>query len=296
MADVWEVRVPATSANLGPGFDCLGVALGMHLRIRVTPSKSVQISGVGPPRPPGRNLTFKAYQAAFRSLALDPPPMHFETVEAYPSARGMGASASAIVAGLAAARAVGGLPLSDRELGALAIAIEGHADNVLPALFGGLVLATGPSGDDPPWMRFEPTPAIAPLVLVARRGLRTSEARKVLPDVVSRSDAVANASATAALVAILSGRGAGGAGALLAATEDRLHEPFRLPLMPETQRLHTELRHRGVATAMSGAGPSLVCLVETGRLAETRGLADRLLPGGWQVLAPGWDPEGARVT
>ncbi|MGH2689496.1 MAG: homoserine kinase, partial [Actinomycetota bacterium] len=188
MADVWEVRVPATSANVGPGFDCLGLALGMHLHIRVTPSERVEITGVGPPRPPGRNLTFKAYQAAFRSLALDPPPMHFETVEAYPSARGMGASASAIVAGLAAARAVGGLPLSDRELGALAIAIEGHADNVLPALFGGLVLATGPSGDEPPWMRFEPTPAIAPLVLVARRGLRTSEARKVLPDAVPRSD------------------------------------------------------------------------------------------------------------
>lgn len=294
MADEWEVRVPATSANLGPGFDCLGLALGMHLRIRVTPSDVVQISGVGPPRPAGRNLTFKSYQAAFRSLGQQPPPMRFETMETYPSARGMGASASAIVAGLAAARAVADLPLSDRELGALAIAIEGHADNVLPALFGGLLLATGPSGDGPPWMRFEPTPAIAPLVLVARKGLRTSEARKVLPDVVPRSDAVANASATAALVAILSGqerpRG------LLAATEDRLHEPFRLPLMPETQRLHTELRERGVATALSGAGPSLVCLVDAHALDETRALVQRLLPDGWQVLTPGWDLEGAHVT
>lgn len=296
MGDVWEVRVPATSANLGPGFDCLGLALGMHLHIRVTPAARVEISGVGPPRPPGRNLTFKAYEAAFRSLALDPPPMRFETVETYPSARGMGASASAIVAGLAAARAVGGLPLSDREVGALAIAIEGHADNVLPALFGGLVLATGPSGDEPPWVRFEPTAGIAPIVLVARKGLRTSEARKVLPDTVSRSDAVANASATAALVAILSGGSGGGPGALLAATEDRLHEPFRLPLMPETQRLHAELRRRGVATAMSGAGPSLVCLVEAARLDEARALAERLLPAGWQALAPGWDLEGARVA
>jgi homoserine kinase len=143
-------------------------------------------------------------------------------------------------------------------------------------------------------MRFEPAPSIVPLVLVARRGLRTSEARRVLPDVVPRGDAVHNAAATAALVAILSGQEP--ADGLLFATEDRLHEPYRLPLMPETRDLHTRLRERGVATALSGAGPSLVCLVEAGRLDQTQAVVARLLPQGWQVLAPGWDLEGARVA
>jgi homoserine kinase len=309
--DRCEVRVPATSANLGPGFDCLGLALGTYLHIAVTPSREVEIAGVGPPRPPSRNLTFKSYAAAFRSFGQEPPPLRFETIETYPSARGMGASASAIVAGLVLARAVGGLALSDRELAGLAVAIEGHADNVLPALFGGLVLATGASPEagrpsspeagrpsspevpDVPWMRFEPPGAVSPLVLVARRGLRTSEARRVLPDVVPRADAVANASATGALVAILSG--AAPPGGLLYATGDRLHEPYRLPLMPETRELHARLRERGIATALSGAGPSLLCLVEAARLEEAQAAAEALMPYGWQVLAPGWDVEGARV-
>lgn len=311
MGDRWEVRVPATSANLGPGFDCLGLALGTYLRIAASPARQVEIAGVGPPRPPGRNLTFKAYAAAFRSFGQEPPPMRFETVETYPSARGMGASASAIVAGLALARAAGGLDISDRELAGLAVAIEGHADNVLPALFGGLVLATGAASeagptspgagrlqDDVPWMRFEPPAAIAPLVLVARRGLRTSEARRVLPDVVPRADAVANASATGALVAILSGAASPGSlmRPLLHATGDRLHEPYRLPLMPETRDLHARLRAQGIATALSGAGPSLLCLVEASSLDQTRELVAALLPEGWQVLAPAWDLDGARVA
>ncbi|HEY8203027.1 MAG TPA: hypothetical protein VII47_16960, partial [Actinomycetota bacterium] len=282
------------------------------------------------------------------SFGQEPPPMRFETVEAYPSARGMGASASAIVAGLVLARAAGGLPLPDRDLAGLGVAIEGHADNVLPALFGGLVLATGvqggsrppermdpvggdqaadslarrssaagrtgswvsksaasaarapsspagaPDGEGVPWMRFEPPAAIAPVVLVARRGLRTSEARRVLPDVVPRADAVANASATGALVAILSG--AAPPGGLLHATEDRLHEPYRLPLMPETRELHRHLRACGIATALSGAGPSLVCLAEAAGLDRTLAVVAGALPEGWQVLTPGWDLEGACIV
>jgi homoserine kinase len=309
VGDGVEVRVPATSANLGPGFDCLGLALGAYLRIAATPSRQVEIAGVGPPRPPGRNLTVKSYAAAFRSFGQEPPPMRFETLETYPSARGLGASASAIVAGLALARAAGGLALPDREVAGLAVAIEGHADNVLPALFGGLVLATGSSpvtgglsspaaggaaSPGVPWMRFEPPAAVSPLVAVARRGFRTSEARRVLPDVVPRADAVANASATGALVAILSG--AASPDGLLHATGDRLHEPYRLPLMPETRELHTRLREGGIATALSGAGPSLLCLIETARLDEMRAVVEALLPEGWQVLAPGWDVEGARVV
>jgi homoserine kinase len=143
-------------------------------------------------------------------------------------------------------------------------------------------------------MRFEPPAAITPLVLVARSGLRTSEARRVLPDVVPRVDAVANASATGALVAILSG--AAPPRGLLHATADRLHEPYRLPLMPETRELHRHLRDHGIATALSGAGPSLVCLADAAGLDRVRAIVAAALPQGWQVLTPGWDTEGARLV
>lgn len=283
-----EVRVPATVANLGPGFDCLGVAVGIHVRIRFTPSDAVEITGKGPVRPPESNLTHRAFVSAFAAAGREAPPVRIETIEVYPSARGMGASASAIVAGCVAARAIGDLPMADDELAGLAVRIEGHSDNVVPALFGGLVLASRDG-----WMRFEPSSAISPLILVASEKFKTEEARRVLPVDVPRSDAVANAAATAALVAVLTGLEP--PDALMLATEDRIHEPYRLPLMPPTLDLHQAVRAEGIACALAGAGPSLICLVESGRLGEAEGLARKLAPDGWEVLTPGWDLAGAQV-
>lgn len=283
-----EILVPATVANLGPGFDCLGVALGIHLRLRVTGSDKPEVAGEGPVRPVSENLTHRAFSSAFAAVDQEAPPVRVETLETYPSARGMGASASAIVAGLVAAREVGDLRLTDVDLAQLAVRIEGHADNVLPAFIGGLVLVAKDG-----WMRFEPSQAIQPLILVAREKFKTAEARRVLPAEIPRSDAVANAAAAAALVASLTGGQP--PDALLLATEDRAHEPYRLPLMPETLDLHQALRGKGVPTALAGAGPSLICLVEADRREEVAGLAHDLVPQGWEVLQPGWDLAGAQI-
>ncbi|GAC1361954.1 MAG: homoserine kinase [Actinomycetota bacterium] len=287
-----RVRVPATVANLGPGFDCLGVALGTYLELRVSRLSALdraEIAGGDPSIPLAEDLTHIAFLRAFALAGKAAPPVRIEVVTAYPRARGMGSSASAIVAGLVAARALGDLGLSDRELAELAVEIEGHPDNVLPALLGGLVLAAGRG-----WMRFKPTPAVAPIVLVARERFATSQSRRVLPATVSRADAVANAGATAALVAVLGGlTGVASPAALMTATADRLHEPYRLPLLVETLELHSKLRAAGVAAALAGAGPSLVCLVAAADFDDVLALAQGLLPSGWAALAPGWDLDGA---
>lgn len=283
-----EVRVPATVANIGPGFDCLGVALGRHLKIRFTSSDRVEVTGKGKPRPPESNLTFQAFRAAFQKSGSSPPAVTIETLDLYPSARGLGASASAIIAGLVAARQIGDLAMDDHLLIELATGIEGHSDNVLPALFGGLVL-NAPNG----WMRFEPAHEVAPVILVAPQRFRTEEARAVLPKEVPREDAVANAAATAALVAALTGNEP--AAALMLATEDRLHEPYRLRLMPETLDLQQAMRGEGIACALAGAGPSLICLVEASRLEEAVEAAGKHAKEGWETLTPGWDLSGAQI-
>lgn len=283
-----EVRVPATVANLGPGFDCLGVALGLHLTVRFKSSDTDQITGKGRIRSLPDNLTYRAFTSAFEAAGVAAPKVNIEMAEIYPSARGLGASASAIVAGLAGARAVGDIGLEDSVLARLAIGIEGHGDNVLPALFGGLVLNSSEG-----WMRFEPSSEISPMVFVAREGFKTSAARRVLPADVPRADAVANAAATAALVAVLNGSGP--VESLLLATEDRLHEPYRLPLMPESMDLHSALRKKGIPTALSGAGPSLISLVPLSVFDETLQTAMQMVPSGWQVLTPGWDLTGAQI-
>lgn len=283
-----EVRVPATVANLGPGFDCLGAAIATYLRIKVSGSDKPEVAGEGPLRPVSENLTHRAFTSGYAAVDQEAPPVRVETLEAYPSARGLGASASAIVAGLVSARHIGELDLSDADLGRLAVRIEGHADNVLPALFGGLVLSAQDG-----WVRFEPVNEITPLVLIARDKFKTQEARLVLPAEVPRADAVANSAATATLIAVLTGQQP--AEALLVATEDRIHEPYRLPLMPETLDLHAALRGKGIPTALAGAGPSLVCLIASDRRAEALDLAQDLVPEGWQVLLADWDLHGAQV-
>ncbi|MGH2812869.1 MAG: homoserine kinase [Actinomycetota bacterium] len=281
-----EVKVPATVANLGPGFDCLGAAVGIWLRVRLARSDATEIAGDGTPLP--RNLIHRGWLAAHEEAGVEAPPVKIEVAEAYPSARGMGASASAIVAGLVGARHFSELAVTDADLARLAIAIEGHSDNVLSALFGGLVLSSGEG-----WMRFTPVETIAPVILVAREKSKTEESRLILPAEVPRADAVANVAATAGLLGVLTG--AQPPDALLVATEDRLHEPYRLPHLQETLDLHVALRSKGVAAALAGAGPSIVCLVEGDRVTETAGLAKEIVPPGWQVLTPAWDLVGAQV-
>ena len=283
-----DVRVPATVANLGPGFDCLGVAVGVHLELSISLADKVEIVGGDPSIPVEDDLTLRAFVSAYAAVGQEAPPVRIEVLAAYPQGRGLGASAAAIVGGLVAARAAGDLDVADSELARLAIRIEGHADNVLPALFGGLVLASADG-----WIRFTPAPGVLPFVLVAPDRSVTAESRRTLPGEVPRADAVANAAATATLVAVLNG--VEDPAALMMGTADRIHEPYRLPLLPETLDLHQGLRAKGVAAALSGAGPSVVCLSPSDAIEDAVAFARTLLPRGWEVIVPGWDVQGAQV-
>jgi len=285
-----RVRVPATSANLGPGFDALGVALALHddVTARVTAGGYVvQVGGEGAGELPGNeeHLVVRAMLATFDELGARPPGLSVQCVNRIPQARGLGSSSAAIVAGVQLARglAVDG-PARLDEAGALRIAaeMEGHPDNVAPCLLGGFTIAwVEASGARA--VRLEPAAGVHPTVFVpAERGL-TAVARAALPLSVPHADAARNAGRAALLVHALTADPS----LLLAGTEDRLHQNYRAAGMPATSALVTALRAAGVAAVVSGAGPAVLALSP---------VPERFDAGrGWEVRGLGIDGTGAQV-
>ena len=268
------VRVPATSANLGPGFDTLGLALGLHdsVEARVTGSGvDIEVTGEGAADLADAregHLIIRAMRVAFDDLDIaQPAGLALRCVNRIPHGRGLGSSAAAIVAGLLAARALAGAGTDPAEVLPLASMLEGHPDNVAPCLFGGLTIAwmAGPAGSLPAAraIRLDPHPDVHPVLFVAPAPVSTKVARGLLPPTVPHADAAANAGRAALLIAALTARPE----ALLDGTEDRLHQDYRAPAMPRSHELVTRLRAAGVPAVVSGAGPSVLALLagEPGR-------------------------------
>jgi homoserine kinase len=211
-----------------------------------------------------------------------------------PLASGLGSSAAAVVGGLYAARAVTGRNVSQTEMVKLAVDIEGHPDNILPALLGGLVVCYKDDASDFKYFRLEPSDRLVPILAVPSKGFSTAEARRALPDDVAFSDAQFTASRAALLVAaMMSGAGTE---VLADAMNDRLHEPHRLKLMPETMAVHSELRAAGLAVALAGAGPSLLIVTprpEAATRAEQIRRVCRAREAGWRVFVSEWEDRGA---
>ena len=254
------VRVPATSANLGPGFDALGLALTLHdeVEARVTDAGlSIEISGEGAElADAGENhLVVRAMRAAFGALGGQPPGIALRCVNRIPHGRGLGSSAAAIIAGILAAR---GLATSSEDLNVLALAteLEGHPDNVAACLYGGLTVAWLADGT-PRAVRLSPVTGIVPVAVIASEPVRTEVARGLLPPAVPHADATLNAGRSALLIAALTAE----PGALLDATEDRLHQHYRASAMPATSDLVGRLRAAGIPAVVSGAGPSVLVLL-----------------------------------
>lgn len=259
-----RVRVPATSANLGPGFDALGLALGLYddvaAEVDTTGGVRVAVTGQGAGELPedDRHLVVRAMRDTFDVLGGQPAGLVVECVNRIPQARGLGSSSAAIVAGVLLARALvtdGGERLDDAGVLRLAAGIEGHPDNVAPCLLGGFTVAwTEPSGARA--VALAPADGVRPTVFVpAERGL-TATARAALPAAVPHADAALNAGRAALLVHALTADPA----LLLPATEDRLHQHYRAEGMPATYALVTALREAGVAAVVSGAGPTVLAL------------------------------------
>ena len=290
-----RVRVPATSANLGPGFDSAGIALSLYddVLVRITDAGlSVDVAGEGADdvARDERHLVVSSLRAAFDRLGGQPRGLEVVCANRIPHARGFGSSSAAIVAAVLAARALvvgGAQELDDDACLDLADALEGHPDNVAACLRGGVTFAwSTPAG--PRVVRLEAHADLAPIAFVPATRSSTAEVRGLLPATVPYADAVHNASRAALLPHALTSDPS----LLLAATEDRLHQGYRAPAMPATAALVAELRDAGVPAVVSGAGPTVLALA-TSASRPALLATDR---EGWTVLALAVDARGAHVV
>lgn len=272
-----RVRVPASSANLGPGFDSLGLALDwfddMVAQVNDEPGITVDSVGEGADTLPkdGKHLVAKAMLAAFDAMGERPAGLGIVTANHIPHSRGMGSSAAAIVGGIALARAlvVGGEQLLDNAA-ALRVAakLEGHPDNVAAALLGGVTIAWG-EAESAQALRLVQHPSLYSILCVPAAPVATKKARGLLPEQVPHADAAFNAGRAALLVAALTDHPE----LLLAATEDRLHQDYRKSAMASSHALVQALRSRGHAAVISGAGPTVLVLATSNVSAEVAELA-----------------------
>lgn len=300
-----QVSVPATSANLGPGYDSLGLALSLRDRLHVRLAAAgtdvdVHGEGAGQVRTDDENLVVAALRATFDQIGFGQPGLRIRAANLIPHGRGLGSSAAAIVAGVSAALALAGGGSSadiagsaDIDLDAVftaAAVMEGHPDNVAACVYGGLTIS---------WTRdrqahatrLAVTPQVQPVVFVPEWQLSTATARALLPAQIEHAGAAANAARAGLLVAVLTGQAP--VDHLLEATDDSLHQPFRAPAMPATAALVADLRAARVPAVVSGAGPSVLALT-TGE--AQRRAAAAIAAGRAAMLSLAVEPQGVTVS
>ena len=258
------VEVPATTANLGPGFDTLGMALTIHDTLTATvvdtPGIRVDVHGVGEGEVPTdeTNLIARSMAHAFASKKIPVPGVHLEAHNVIPHGRGLGSSGAAIVSGVMAAKGLleGIVEFSASELLALATDMEGHPDNIAPSLFGGLTIAWM-TEEGPKHKKLSVHRGVSLVVAVPEdASMSTQLARSLQPETVPHQDAIFNLSRSALLIAAL----IQSPELLFEATEDRLHQNYRASALQDTDELLQQLRSQGYPAVVSGAGPSVLVL------------------------------------
>lgn len=292
-----RIKVPATSANIGPGFDCLGVALRLYneVDLEVSDSLRIDIEGEGADIIPknGNNLVFKAYRRTMGRLEETPHNLYIRQRNAIPTTRGLGSSSTAVVAGILAAQAISGKTLTREESLLIATQIEGHPDNVAPALYGGFVSAIGGT-HDARCLSF-PAPAdLNPVALIPDYELPTAKARAVLPQSVPFIDAVFNVSHASFLVAAVA---KGDIDALFAAVKDKLHQPYRAKLIDGFDEILEACLSLGCPAYLSGAGSTLMAFCRSEQLDSfTKNIKNVLAAhGNWEIRPLEVDNVGATV-
>ncbi|MDB9312307.1 homoserine kinase [Spirulina sp. CS-785/01] len=267
-----SVIVPATTANLGPGFDCIGAALSIYNQFEFVCSEEPIPEGfkIHVPGSQGAkvskdedNLVYQSFCYLYEQLEQTPPSVEIKIQMSIPLERGLGSSATAIIGGLLGANQLAGTPLNTQEILQLAIAIEGHPDNIVPALLGGCRLAVAnPQPQREEWQICEIPwhQSLVPIVAVPNFTLSTAQARSVLPPEVSRSDAIFNASRLALLVKALE---TGDTRQLSLALQDKIHQPYRQLLIPGYQMVRLAALEAGACElVISGAGPTLLAIAK----------------------------------
>ncbi|MBO0982893.1 homoserine kinase [Rathayibacter sp. ZW T2_19] len=301
-----HVKVPATSANLGPGFDTLGLALSSYDELDVTAVSAtgarVTVHGVGEGEVPTdeTNLVVQAIAYTFKDQQQEMPGIDVTARNIIPHGRGMGSSGAAIVSGIMAAKGLldGVVELDADDLLRIATEMEGHPDNVAPALFGGLTIAwVEPSGADdaplrPRSKRLMVHRGVSPVVFVPEHQMSTRLARSLQPQSVPHEDAVFNVSRSSLLIAAL----IQSPELLFAATEDKLHQNYRAAAMPQTSELIALLRSHGYAAVVSGAGPSVLVLCsDPAQRLEAAELVEKEAHSPWRAHMLAVDFKGATV-
>jgi homoserine kinase len=293
------VKVPATSANLGPGFDTLGMALSFYDELVVEAVAGsgavveVHGEGAGEVATDEKNLVVKSLAYTFEKFGQKVPGLKLTAHNIIPHGRGMGSSGAAVVSGIVAAKGLleGIVEINDQQLLTIATELEGHPDNVAPALFGGLTIAWEDESG-PHHKKLFVHRGVSPLELVPNHKMSTALARSLQPESVPHDDAVFNVSRSALLIAALTQSPE----LLLAATEDRLHQDYRAAAMPETDAIVKLMREHGHAAVVSGAGPSVLVLAsDPAQRLEAAKLAAKHYPD-WQALLLAVDFKGATVA
>ncbi|ATW24116.1 homoserine kinase [Candidatus Formimonas warabiya] len=258
-----KIRVPATSGNLGPGFDTIGMAFELYndISFELIPSGlNIDILGEGASEIPRRenNKVFQAAKKVFDKVNFSPSGLKIILENNIPIARGLGSSASIIVGGMVAANELSGKRLSDQEILKMAVEMEGHPDNVAPALFGGVTAAvSGISSVD--YLKILPPRKLHAIVAIPDFQLSTETARQVIPTMVDRSDAVFNIGRTSLMIGALLKEDLALFGKMM---EDRLHQPYRMSLIPGMREVFSLAKEAGaLSVAISGAGPTLIAFV-----------------------------------
>ena len=257
-----KVVVPATTANIGPGFDCLGIALSLYNEIEVEEIQeglAIEVEGRDKEKitTNENNLVYQSMLKVFEKIGWHPRGLRIKQYNGIPVSRGLGSSAACIVGGIMAANKLRDFPLSKEEVLELAVEIEGHPDNVAPALFGGVVVSCQDQGKTN-YVRFPVHEALKFIVAIPEIELSTKKSRGVLPELVPFKDAVSNVGKSSLLVAALM---SGELDKISLALEDRLHQPYRIELMDSLKNIFKGAKAQGINELfLSGSGPSIVYL------------------------------------
>ena len=287
------IRVPATTANLGPGFDAFGCALSLYTDVTFEETESgLEITGCDEAYTGPDNLAYVSYCAVLASLSEEVRGIKIHIDAQIPIGRGLGSSAALLVAGAMGANVLRGNRLSTQGLLNITNAMEGHPDNLAPAFFGGLTASMVDNGL-PVTVNFPLHPDWEFLALIPDFHLATTYARSVLPTEVPRADAVYNISHGAMVLKALE---LGDEKLLRNAMQDRLHQPYRKKLIPDYDAIEALVRTTGAAFCLSGAGPTLLCITQDSKLEEK--LAKKLhaiTEKNWQMIPLHIEFQGARV-
>jgi len=265
-----KIRVPATTANLGPGFDCLGLALKLYLNLEIEEIEEglvIEYQGEGAERFSVKKNTLigKSVELVLKKIGQDKSKkgLKIKVFNQIPITRGLGSSAAAIIGGIVGAARLYNIDLTNQEMLELALSLEGHMDNIVPALIGGLTLAYKTGQEEIRWARIKTSSDLRIVVAIPDFTLSTEKMRKALPQKVALPEAVFNLSRSALLVNALQNSNWD---MLAEAMEDRLHHPYRAPFIPGIEDMFFQIKKTGLAgVALSGSGPSVVSLTKKGR-------------------------------